>query len=190
MSTEFCFTCYCVSTNWPGLSHHGRGLVQQLGLMVCVEGSGVGHVVQNVTAHQSIPAVRQQSCKSILTSQDEAMHRQDPIIQNGHHWLMTSIPNLKLPQLQLYILTFTFYVSYNSFGWEDRIRTFEIWLHQNGIPQSSSLLFISAFVTAAQQRLKLLYHCWKVLHKGWVMMERKKGSKAWLHFTETEDLWY
>ena len=56
---------YSLGTNWPGLGHHGRGLVQQLGLMVCVEGSGIRHVVQNVTAHQSIPAVRQWFCESI-----------------------------------------------------------------------------------------------------------------------------
>lgn len=41
---------------WPGLGHHGGGLVQQLGLMVRVEGSGVSHVVQNVTAYQPVPA--------------------------------------------------------------------------------------------------------------------------------------
>lgn len=41
--------------DWPGLCHHGGGLVQQLGLMVCVEGSGVGHVVQDIAAYQPIP---------------------------------------------------------------------------------------------------------------------------------------
>lgn len=41
--------------DWPGFSHHGRGLVQQLCLMVCVEGSSVGHVVQNITSYQSVP---------------------------------------------------------------------------------------------------------------------------------------
>lgn len=43
----------------PGLNHHGRGLVQQLGLMICVEGSGIGHVVQNITAYQSVPEGRE-----------------------------------------------------------------------------------------------------------------------------------
>ena len=39
----------------PGLRHHGGGLIQQLGLMICVKGSSISHVVQNITAYESIP---------------------------------------------------------------------------------------------------------------------------------------
>lgn len=39
----------------PGLSHHGRGLVQQLCLMVRVEGSSVRYIIQNIAAHQPVP---------------------------------------------------------------------------------------------------------------------------------------
>lgn len=41
----------CVS---PGLGHHSGGLVQQLGLVVGVEGPSVGHIVQDVTANQAV----------------------------------------------------------------------------------------------------------------------------------------
>lgn len=44
---------------WPGLGHHGRGLVQQLGLVVRVKRSSVRHVVQNIAAYQPIPNCRQ-----------------------------------------------------------------------------------------------------------------------------------
>lgn len=39
----------------PGLSHHGRGLIQQLCLMVCVEGSSIRYVIQHIAAHQPVP---------------------------------------------------------------------------------------------------------------------------------------
>lgn len=39
----------------PGLSHHGRGLVQQLCLMVCVEGPSIRYIIQHIAAHQPVP---------------------------------------------------------------------------------------------------------------------------------------
>lgn len=39
----------------PGLGHHSRRLIQELGLVIRVKTSSVRHVIQDVTARQAIP---------------------------------------------------------------------------------------------------------------------------------------
>lgn len=47
------YTTICADK--PGLCHHGWCLIEQLGLVVRIEGSGIGHVVQNIAADQPVP---------------------------------------------------------------------------------------------------------------------------------------
>ena len=38
----------------PGLYHHGRCLIKELGLVVCVEPSSICYIIQDITAREAI----------------------------------------------------------------------------------------------------------------------------------------
>ena len=68
----------------PGLGHHGGRLGQQRHLVVAVVGPGVGHVVQDITALQSVPLSHsQQPEENILCREQQGSNRAVPLGSEG-----------------------------------------------------------------------------------------------------------
>ena len=73
----------------PGLRHHGGRLGQQSHLVVAVVGPGVGHVVQDVTALQSV-------------SLSHGQQPEEKIIERCSGVMVSNLSGLKVPSVSMY----------------------------------------------------------------------------------------
>lgn len=92
--------------DWPGLGHHGRGLVQQLGLVVCVKGSRIRHIVQNIAAYQAIPNCKQNSrefARQIANNAQQKKVLAKERLVTHLSATASSLSGLKVPSVSMYM---------------------------------------------------------------------------------------